>query len=161
MATKHLATAGLAALLSALTLAASAHASPPSLPGPPPWIPEVPGTPYQGTGSYIYNYIDVPPPAMVDARGVNIGSNAAPGLTLDGLPGSRLGNSAHHANELTSANARYGIAAGLAPPPAVAPGPAISAGAVAAGLESPDGQPPPPATPTSAPGALENSAGSP
>lgn len=134
-----------ASLLTGVAVAASAaaQAAPPTLPGPPPWIPEVPGLPYQGTGSYLYNYIEVPPPATVDARGVNIGTNAELGRQLQGLPGSKLGNSPHHPDELTSANALYGIDAGMALAPTVSPGPAVSAGLAGRGLESPSGVPTP------------------
>jgi hypothetical protein len=125
-----------------LTVAPVAWADPPALPGPPPWIPEVPGTPYQGTGSYLYNYIDVPPPALVDARGVNIGTNADAGQQLQGLPGDKLGNGPRHPNALTSANTIYGIEGGTAPAATLTLGEAISAGATDNTMEKPSGQQP-------------------
>jgi hypothetical protein len=114
----------------------------PTLPDPPPYLP---GNvdPVPGSFSYPYNVIMVGPPWTVDARGIQVGTNASAGQPPVGLPGSQLGTSPHPANSLTSANARYGISAGMEPAPAVDPGVIVGAGVPApSGLEDPKGQPP-------------------
>ncbi|WP_422744398.1 hypothetical protein ACN27E_20990 [Mycobacterium sp. WMMD1722] len=147
-----------AGLLLTLAPAASAQLEQPS---PPPYIPgDV--DPQPGSFSYPYNVIVVPPPAAVDARGVNITTNVDPSSQAIGMPGSELGNSPPPANSLTGSNVLYGVEAGIAsyqseqaPLPTVN----ITAGAPVTGsLEDPAGKPPsnPVATeataPTTAPG---------
>lgn len=130
--------------MSALSPAAAA-ADPPPLPSPPPFLPGTGVTMPPGPGSYTYwyNVIAVPAPASNDARGVRAASNADPSQSANGMPGSKLGNSAPHANILTSSNIRYNIAAGVTPPPStIGPGINVSGGNQAAPLEDPAGQPP-------------------
>ncbi|CPZ71474.1 Uncharacterised protein [Mycobacteroides abscessus] len=92
----------------------------------PPGIPFVPGVPAPlpatpGSYTYIYNNFPAVAPATVDARGVKIAANADPAAGAAGLPGSKLGNSAHLANVLTSSSTRYGIQGGVTPRPRPAP----------------------------------------
>lgn len=118
-----------------------ASADPPPLPPAPPYIPGS-VAPQPGSFSYPYNVIVVPPPAAVDARGVNVSTNVDPASQSTGLPGDQLGNSAPPANSLTGSNALYGIAAGTTAPPAPNPTVNVAAGSNAAGLEDPSGKPP-------------------
>jgi hypothetical protein len=113
----------------------------PALPPAPPYVPgDV--SPQPGSFSYPYNVIVVPPPASVDARGVNVTANVDPGSQSAGLPGSRLGNSAPPANSLTGSNVLYGIEAGIGTYQQPNPTVTIAAGSNATGLEDPSGQPP-------------------
>ncbi len=131
----------------------------------PPGIPFVPGVPAPlpatpGSYTYIYNNFPAVAPATVDARGVKIAANADPAAGATGLPGSKLGNSAHLANVLTSSSTRYGIQGGTtAPAPASTTGVQFGAGNENPALEDAHGQPPAtaagiePAAPTVMPGA--------
>src|SRR5690606_15165193 len=75
----------------ALAHATVAAAQPtPPLPPVPPYLPSTDS--YPGSYSYLYNVIIAPPPAMVDARGVNIAATVYPGQPLAGQPSSHLGN---------------------------------------------------------------------
>jgi hypothetical protein len=123
-------------------IASAAVAEPPDLAPEPPYIPgDV--APQPGSFSYPYNIIEVGPPATTDARGVRITSNAAPGLQLEGLPGSQLGNAGQAPGTLTSSSALNGIAVGNTHPEPPNPGINITAGPQpGATLESPDGQAP-------------------
>ena len=130
----------IAGLLGMTAASGAAHAAPP-LPPPPPYVPGVP-LPFPGSYLYPYNVITVPAPATFDARGVRATDNADPTSAADGMPGSQMGLSPNKSNYLTSANARYGIGAGLTPPQTVSPGMNIGAGMEVPALEDPGGQPP-------------------
>ncbi|OHT88209.1 hypothetical protein [Mycobacteroides saopaulense] len=131
----------------------------------PPGIPFVPGVPAPlpatpGSYTYIYNNFPAVAPAAVDARGVKIAANADPMAAATGLPGSKLGNSAHPANVLTSSSTRYGIQGGATPAaPGSTTGVQFGAGNENPALEDPHGQAPEsapaiePTSPTVTPGA--------
>lgn len=113
----------------------------PALPDPLPFLPgDVLGDAFEG-GSFDYqlNLIESPPPATTDARGVLIISNASGGQPLDGLPGSKLGNSdrAESAGRVQSL-----VAVGDIRPAAAGLGVNISAGPCEYVLEEPSGRPP-------------------
>ncbi len=86
---------------------------------PPPPPPFVPGPPLTGfPGAYTYSpYMQlVYPPAVTDARGVQIGTNADPAQSNIGLPGSKLGHNPPRFNAWgVNGNVRSGIKAGLTP----------------------------------------------
>ncbi|SKD81696.1 hypothetical protein [Mycobacteroides abscessus] len=148
----------LAGVLAALT-APVAAADPPPIP----FVPGVPAPLPAVPGSYTYSYYNFPAvaPATTDARGIKIATNADPGATAAGLPGSKLGNSAHPPNIQSSSSTRYGIAGGVAAPPAPSTtGVNYGGGNESPALEDPYGRPPQnikaieaPAPPTVMPGA--------
>lgn len=91
----------------------TAAAEPP--PPPPPFFPAptlggLPAAP--GSYSATYFVIVPPAPATTDARGVNVGTNSDPAAAAFGMPGSKLGNTPHKANVLTSTSTRNGIMGG-------------------------------------------------
>lgn len=127
--------------LGPLPMGAAAPAPPP----PPPFFPSptlggLPAVP--GSYSSTYYVILPPSPATTDSRGLNVASNADPESAAYGLPGSKLGNSPHKANPLTSSSTRYGISALGAPPGTYIPGVNAVGGDQTAALEDPAGQPP-------------------
>ena len=135
----------------ALALAPAAAAQP-DMPDPPGYVPSAPDV-EPGSFSYPYNVIAVGPPPATDSRGTRISSNADKDAKSTGLPGSSLGNSEQAAGLLTTANARYGISAGMEPPGAANPGIDARAGIAAVpSAEDPSGKPP------SSPEAIESSA---
>lgn len=133
---------GLTALftLAPLPMAVAQPAPPP----PPPFFPAptlggLPAVPGSYSATY---YVIIPPaPATTDARGVNVGSNADPAAAAYGLPGSKLGNSAHKPNVLTSTSTRYGIQGGITPPAAPSTGVIAGGGSQVLAPEDPSGQP--------------------
>ncbi|MUM17758.1 hypothetical protein FZI91_14810 [Mycobacterium sp. CBMA271] len=138
--------------------APTAAADPPSIPFLPGVPAPLPATP--GSYTYIYNNFPAVAPATVDARGVKIATNADPAAGATGLPGSKLGNSAHMSNQLTSSSTRYGIQGGsTAPAPASTTGVQFGAGNENPALEDPHGEAPKtaaavePTAPTVNPGA--------
>lgn len=116
----------------------------PAPPPPPPFFPAptfgfLPTVP--GSYSATYYVILPPSPAITDSRGLNVASNADPASAAHGLPGSKLGNSPHKTNPLTSSNTRYGLSALGAPVPTHTPGVNSSGVGHIAALEDPSGQP--------------------
>lgn len=149
MATRHplwsaasIAAGVLAALAAALAAAApAASADPPPIP----FIPAVPAPLPSVPGSYTYSYYNFPAvaPAAVDARGVKIATNADPGATATGMPGSKLGNSAHPPNIQSSSSTRYSVTGGVRPPAAPSTtGVNYGAGNETPALEDPYGRAP-------------------
>lgn len=143
--------ATLATLLAIASLAAmpfTAAAQPdPALPDPF-FIPgDVVGDALGDSGSFDYqlNLIESPPPATTDARGVIISSNAAGAQPLQGLPGSKLGNTPRSE---TTGRVQALVAVGDIRPAAAGSGPNVSAGPSQSVLEHPTGQPPASATGT-------------
>ncbi|NGX08016.1 hypothetical protein [Mycobacteroides franklinii] len=134
--------AGVAGLLALGGVAApTAAADPPPIPFVPGVPAPLPATP--GSYTYIYNNFPAVAPATVDARGVKIAANADPTAGAAGLPGSKLGNSAHLANVLTSSSTRYGIQGGPTPAaPASTTGVQFGAGNENPALEDAHGQAP-------------------
>ncbi|QCH23785.1 hypothetical protein [Mycobacteroides salmoniphilum] len=142
--------AGVAGALALAGLSAPmAAADPPGIP----FVPGVPGPLPATPGSYwyMYNNFYSPSPATVDARGVKISSNSDLAATASGLPGSKLGNSAHPANLLTGASTRNGIQGGETPAaPASTTGVQFAAGNENGLVEDPYGRPPAEAAPAAA-----------
>ena len=134
---------GVTALLFPLAPLPIAVAQP--APPPPPFFPAptlggLPAAP--GSYSATYFVIIPPSPATTDARGVNISTNADPAAAAYGMPGSKLGNSPHKPNVLTSASTRYGIQGGVTPPAVPSTGVIVGGGNQILALEDPRGQPP-------------------
>lgn len=128
-------------MLASLPMAAAQPAPPPPPPFfPAPTIGSLPVTP----GSFSYTYFVIVPPAAAttDARGVNIGTNADPAMAAYGMPGSKLGNSPHKPNVLTSTSTRYGIQGGVTPPATPSTGVIVGGGSQVLAPEDPGGQPP-------------------
>ncbi|NGX08683.1 hypothetical protein [Mycobacteroides franklinii] len=129
-------------------LAALAGAAAPTASADPPPVPFIPGVPAPlpaVPGSYTYSYYNFPAvaPAAVDARGVKIATNADPAATGVGMPGSKLGNSAHPPNIQTSSSTRYSIMGGVRPPSAPSTtGVNYGGGNETPMLEDPYGRPP-------------------
>lgn len=124
----------------------TAHASP-SAPVVP-FIPGPPSVPYPGASSYAPYFQLTLAPATTDTRGVRTGGlTGDPSMTSVLMPGSKPGNAFPNlVQQYTSANARYGIQGGTAPPQGAAvgllPGMVAGAGPAPIGLENPGGQSP-------------------
>ncbi len=128
------------AAASALALAMPFPAA--ALPDPVPFLPGTDvfadGVSTGGSFNFELNLIESPPPATTDARGVFTTSNATGSQPLQGLPGSKLGNT-----ELGAASRRL---QGLVTPGNIRPVPAglgvtISGGPSQSTLEDPYGRP--------------------
>lgn len=133
-----------AGMFAALAVAAAPAAA--ADPAPPiPFIPAIPAPLPAVPGSYTYSYYNFPAvaPATVDARGVKIATNADPGATATGMPGSKLGNAAHPPNIQSSSSTRYSLTGGArAPSTPSTTGVQFGAGNESPALEDPYGRAP-------------------
>lgn len=131
--------AGVSLALCCLSVPVAA-ADPPPVPFEPGAPGALPSTP--GSFSYTWNNFPSVAPATVDARGVKVAATADPRASATGMPGSKLGNSSHIANSLTSASTRYGVLGGVSPPaaPASTTGVQFGAGDENLALEDPYGR---------------------
>lgn len=137
---------------SALAAAAAVALAPVAAaqPAPTPPSPILPGTVEVVPGAYGFSYgpIVTGPPAITDARGVRLSDNVGQAQSQYGLPLSQLGNANESPGQLTQANARYNISAGVTPPIPPNPGVNIGAGTQSSLLEDPAGRPPGALTPS-------------
>ncbi|SIJ07076.1 Uncharacterised protein [Mycobacteroides abscessus subsp. bolletii] len=112
-------------------------------PQPVPFEPGAPGalpsTP--GSFSYTWNNVQSVAPATVDAWGVKVAATADPRASATGMPDSKLNNSSHTVNSLTSASIGYGVLGGVSPAaPASATGVQFGAGDENLASEDPCGR---------------------
>ena len=136
-----------AAALAASAIATAASASAEPSPGPPPFVPPNYGYPPVGLLSpgvvgrpygYATFWNPIPPggaQGLFDAAGVGIATNADPGQTDVGMPGSRLGNVPNRIGP-------YGPAPGVRTSDSATGGVNVDATGVSTNLEDPYGRPP-------------------